>query len=92
MDEFRLNVAQKKFYAHTDCKKLEGTLMHVYICEYICMSNCAWACMFGWKYGCIGVIHLWCEHEEGGRSGSGRHLRTWRGYDTIQYNFIYWQD
>jgi|SRR6218665_330375 len=26
-DEFRSNVAQKKFYAHTDFKKLEGTLV-----------------------------------------------------------------
>jgi len=26
-DEFRLNVAQKKFYVHTDLKKLEGTLI-----------------------------------------------------------------
>ena len=29
-DEFRLNVAQKKLYAHTDFRKLEGTLVIIY--------------------------------------------------------------
>jgi len=33
-DEFKQNVAQEKFYAHTDLKKLEGTLATIQCNEW----------------------------------------------------------